>query len=243
MRYDISVITPTCDRPEGIGLAERWFARQDFAGTVQWIVADDGKEPAPCTAGQLHVRRERGRDETGALSLCNNLLAALPHVESDKIAIWEDDDLYFSNHLSDLYARLDAGAMLAGDGLQKYYNVKHRVWRDFVNVGASLCQTGMQSRMIDAFRMTIRECMAIKSYGIDTYFWRKVMSSKLPIDIFKDHYTMVGIKGLPGLAGNGVGHRPDERWNQDPDCVKMREWCGTDADHFMVYHVANEVAI
>jgi hypothetical protein len=49
---------------------------------------------------------------------------------------------------------------------------------------------------------------------------------------FSHQMTVVGIKGLPGRAGLGVGHRPGTGWTPDPDFVRLRSWIGDDVDSY-----------
>src|SRR5687767_12331328 len=94
---DVSLLTATRGRPEAFRLCERWAERQTFAGHIQWIVVDDGQRPTMCTMGQQYVRREPSLSR--GCTLADNLLAAIPLIESDKIVFIEDDDWYAADYV------------------------------------------------------------------------------------------------------------------------------------------------
>lgn len=206
------------------------MARQTVWGTIpiQWIVVDDGIVPITPTLGQQYVRRQREPVCTGAESLCRNLLTALPLVKGDPIICIEHDDRYAPDHLERLLAQLaPAPILIAGDPLQRYYHVGHRVWRVWNNRGASLCQTGFTRELLSTFREVIEGRLQQKSYGVDTVFWARIPRERQSLE---ETRTVVGIKGLPGRAGLGLGHRPDRHWTDDTDLLQLRDWVGDDVD-------------
>ena len=85
----ITLITPTCDRPEAFSLCEFWMSRQTYDGEIQWIVVDDGNTPVCTTQGQEYIRREPGLATQH--SLRENFLEGLKHSKGDKIFVIEDD--------------------------------------------------------------------------------------------------------------------------------------------------------
>ncbi len=225
---DVTLITATADQPLGISLCERWMQQQTVWGStsIQWLVADDGEVPATLTLGQIHVRRDRVPQESGAQSLCRNLLAAIPLVESPYVVIIEHDDYYRSDHLERMLDRLSKGAGLAGPVGLYYFNLEHRCWHHASNAGiTALYQTGFRAELLPTLRNAARECHRRNDKGVDGKFWR------LTADVRKKTYqdmTAVGIKGLPGRSGIGVGHAPDHRWARDPELLKLAEWVGVD---------------
>lgn len=220
----ITVLTPTCDRPVGIALAEKMMARQ----TVQpdeWIVADGGEAPAVLTMGQVHLHEAR---PAGASNFAQNLLNGIEAATGDVLIVCEDDDWYAPTHIETMAAVAERGHRLIGsEPVQRYYNVAHRCYRLFNNVGASLCQTALVRALFQAFRTAIQYCLWRNSFGIDRALW---MGQSVNDWAFTRQKTVVGIKGLPGRIGLGVGHRPDARWSPDPQLTKLREWIGDDAD-------------
>lgn len=216
----ITVITPTADRPAAWPHAERWMARQTVQPD-QWIVVDDGHEAAPLTMGQEHIRRERTHE--GGASLAMNILAAIPRVRGDVVLIVEDDDYYRANHIETCLRHLETHKATGGVWLN-YYNVAHRRWRRMRNSCAALCNTAMQAECLPMLECAAREAMARRIYHVDRLFWEQAK------DGLHEEETVIGIKGLPGLAGIGIGHRP-AGWSKD-DGAKLREWIGEDAKFY-----------
>lgn len=222
----ISLITPTADQPTGIALAERWIARQ----TVQpdeWIVADDGNQPATLTAGQTHIVRPR--EHEGGRSLAGNVLAALEALTGDIIIVIEHDDWYSPGHIETCLERLtNSGA--TGSINQRYYNVEHRAFRLMKNIGSALCNTAFTADHKKGMRRAAEKAFRDGKICVDRYFW-----DALPRNYWDIHTvdTVVGIKGLPGRKGLGMGHRPDSRWTHDMDGFVLRQWVGEDADIYM----------
>lgn len=219
----ITVITPTADRPAAWPLAERWMSRQTVQPD-QWIVADDGEQAAPLTMGQLHLRR--ARKETGGASLAMNVLAALPHISGDVVIVWEDDDFYRANHIETCLKRLQRHRATGCTWLN-YYNLQAKAWRRISNSCAALCNTAFRAECTPQMQRAAEQAMERGIYHIDRLFWRQVGTAGL-----HEQETVIGIKGLPGLAGIGIGHRPDGKWKADPSRAKLREWLGQDADAY-----------
>lgn len=190
----------------------------------QWIVADDGVNPAPLTMGQLHIRRER--KETGGASLAKNILAAIPHVTGDYVLIMEDDDYYRPDHI-EVCLRFLERYPATGCIWLDYYNVQHRKWRRIKNSCAALCNTALRREHLPLLAEAAEQALAEGIYHVDRLFWQRVDKSGL-----HQVKTVVGIKGLPGLEGIGIGHRPDGNWNTDRDGRVLREWLGEDADRY-----------
>lgn len=202
-RPDLTVITPTSDRSLLFPICERYMARQDFDGIVQWIVVDDGYEPAVCTMGQMHIKREKQKDEPRH-TLAHNLLAALPHVEAPRIAIFEDDDWYGSKYLSNTVARIDDHGVSGLCWRMSYWmplrqytlNTKHT----FVTI---LALTAIHEAFVECFR---RACMnAIKegTTSVDHRMWQYMCDIKPE---FRPQHCVeqreyVAMKGLPGKPG------------------------------------------
>lgn len=225
---DVTLVTPTADQPTGMALCERWMGTQTaWHRVAEWIVADDGKQPAPLTMGQNHIRREREPDCTPEQSLCRNLLAALPVATTEYIAIIEHDDFYFPRYLETLLGHLDTGVLIAGDDEQRYYNVATRQWQIYDNWrGGSLYQTGFRRAALPLFYQALHACEETSFKGVDASFWNLVPKQQA---VTYRARQAVGIKGLPGRTGIGIGHRPDETYNDDPQLAKLREWIGAHA--------------
>jgi len=222
-RLSISVITPTADRPIGFALAERWMARQTLQPD-EWIVADGGLQSVRCTMGQRHLHVPAPH---GPRNFLGNLVRGLAHARGDVIVWWEDDDWYAPTHLERLVAQMGEGVLAAGDDLQQYYNVPNRVWRQFNNQGASLCQTAFRRELSTRFTEIVQRCHQANGYGVDAKFWAVVPRRARSL---QRHQTVIGMKGLPGQSGLGIGHRPEGPWRRDPEYTQLREWIGADVD-------------
>lgn len=214
----LSIITPTCDRPAGIALCERYMARQ-LLQPHEWIVADGGSTPAALTMGQVHLHHP---GERGAANLAGNILRALDAVTGDAVVICEDDDWYAPDHLAQCARGLRLESVY-GCRTLKYYNLAERCWAKFGNNGAALCQTAFVREEIPRMRAAAQAALDAGDYKIDGRFWKD------RIHLSNGPTTVIGIKGLPGSAGLGIGHRPKERpglWKPDPDMRKLAEWIG-----------------
>lgn len=229
MPPSVTLLTPTADQPTGFLLCEAYMARQTVWGALdlEWLVVDDGDTPCRPTLGQTHLRRERPPGQTGARSLCENLLAGTAAAQGDVVIIIEHDDWYAPQHLESMLWLLSTNR-LAGDGAQRYYNLPMRRWRVYPNKGACLCQTGFQRCLTKNFERTVRECLEADNYGIDGRFWGDIPREYWALASLE---SVCGIKGLPGRAGLGVGHRPTAQgWTEDPLGAQLRAWVGpTDA--------------
>jgi glycosyltransferase involved in cell wall biosynthesis len=208
-----------------MALLKRMMARQTRQPD-EWIVADGGETPAVCLGIHLHEPRA-----PGAANFAHNLLNGIDAATGDLLIVMEDDDWYSRGHVESMVDLAERGYGLIGsEDVQRYYNLPQRMWRMFNNVGASLCQTAIHRRLFPLFKVAIQNCMARNSFGIDRMLWSLVRRNECA---FSHQMTVVGIKGLPGRAGLGVGHRPDARWSVDPHFEKLRKWIGDDADGYI----------
>lgn len=221
----ISVVTPTADRPIAFALAEKMMARQTMIAD-EWIVADGGAVPVECTAGQIHVQDPR---PAGAANFAHNLLNGLARARGDVLIIVEDDDWYAPTHIERMVDMAERFPLVGADGVAQYYNVAHRCWRTFKNVGASMSQTAIRRELWPQFAAMIRMCIERNTFAIDATFWRSVQQQQWGI---VGAMTVIGIKGLPGSAGLGVGHRPVAGWADDQNLTQLRAWIGRDADDY-----------
>jgi hypothetical protein len=219
----VTLITPTADQPKGMALAE-WYMNRQTVPFDQWIVADDGEQPANLTMGQDHVVRPRQHE--GARSLAANMLAALPLVRNGIVIIIEHDDWYAPNHIEVCLQQLrDHSAV--GSRLQRYYNVDNQHFRVMTNIGSALCNTALRAPLIPMLAQAAQRAFDRNAIGLDRLFWDSVGGH------VHDIHTVVGIKGLPGRVGLGIGHKPpNEKWAHDPDLAQLREWIGDDVKYY-----------
>lgn len=179
----------------------------------RWIVADGGETPAPLTMGQ---ERRWSPSPPGPANFAGNVLRALEGV-TGAVVVFEDDDYYAPDHIEQCLKGLEKGDH--GCEWLRYWNVQFKAWKEVRNKGSSLAQTA--TRDIARLRAAAEAALAAGDYTIDGRFWdgRKAVGQK----------TVVGVKGLPGVVGLGMGHRPGRGWRHDPAGRKLREWIGADA--------------
>jgi hypothetical protein len=227
--FDVTLITPTGDRPLAFRLAERWMGRQSFRGSTQWIVVDDGELPTGMTMGQQYVRREH--DSRGHGSLMANMLEALSRVDSRRILIIEDDDYYKPHYVASAIQQLDT-SQLAGNTLQLYYHLSRRRWKTYRSNSPSLCQTGFHDTLIPVVIEACHRALEKESISLDIELWRLAQKRKVRCHAFEGTVRMVGMKGLPGRTGLGKGHRPGQDWHEDDELAVLRHWTGGDFPNY-----------
>jgi len=229
----IVAITCTGDRPEALARCFDYMMRQ----TVQpdkWIVVDDGVEKAeqlvaPCTEMQI-IQIERDA-RPGVMTMARNLDCALGMVDDDdRVVIIEDDDWYAHNYIEHMAHELQQWA-LVGERDAMYYNVRSRQWWRCDNQAhASLCATAVTGAGVRALRAAVTRARQIGKAWIDLRLWR---TAGVPY-LLDAGDLCVGIKGMPGRAGFGAGHRPKPgRWTDDPDMRTLRMLVGdSDAEWY-----------
>jgi GT2 family glycosyltransferase len=208
-----AIVTPTSGRPECFSLLEKWVKQQSYAGPILWVVATDDDENY--AYGDLPANIERvvlRREPDGHNSLASNLILALEYLRAKEIpypvAIFEDDDHVHCDYLT-LYAQyLSNGAYLVGEANARYYNVRERRFRTLNNLKhASLAQTAFRPEVIpDAIEAARQHLDTARTPSIDATLWK--------MDIAERHLhapkgVHVSVKGMPGKAGYGIGHREE----------------------------------
>lgn len=196
----LSLITPTSGRPEAFSLLEQWVAAQDYDDPFEWIVATDDPLPYAFTQRQ-HVLTVP--PSPGVHPLGSHVFTALAHCHYPKILILEDDDYYSPQYLRVMDDLLD-DAELVGTVPAWYYHVgTNRYKRNTNSRHASLAQTGVTGAAIAALRDACRG----ESPFVDLRLWRGYPDQGKRLA--PNPLIHVSIKGMPGKAGIGVGHRPD----------------------------------
>lgn len=220
----VTAITPTRDRPQAFRLCERWMARQT-RWPDQWLVVDSGEvSPAQCTLGQTHIHHPAAA--TGSRDLAGKLIRGLHAATGDVIVFIEDDDWYPPNYIERCLQNLSGQAIITGSGQQRHYNLQWRSSRVFTNPsGSCLCSTAIRRELKGLALDAARESFVQDDYLTDRRIWKAVMQQRFSYAQYGVSW-FVGIKGLPGTAGLGDGHRPDQRWNPDPHHQRLIQWIG-----------------
>lgn len=231
----LTLITPTGGRPEAFALCERYMARQMFTDW-EWIVVDDCNPTTECTMGQWVIHPDTFWVPGGPHTQNRNLLLALEQVNTEFVAVIEDDDWYGPKHLETLCKHLEK-ATLVGELPSCYYNVKNRMFRVMPSSGhASLCQTGFRAELIPRMKVVCE-----LNSDTDVLLWHQVRSMGVSSKQYFGN-QVVGIKGMPGRAGAGIGHYPKIRpshWTPDTWMKTLTEWIGKDAELYGSYYANN----
>ena len=195
------ILTTTGGRPEAWELCKRWMRAQTRKPDA-WIIVDDCPEASNMNGIEVPtiIIRATPYWRAGDNTQGRNLLAGLEHVNrGDRLAIIEDDDYYAPGYLKAVEGWF-IGGDLVGEANSLYYHVGTRQYKMCNNFAhASLCSTAMQGSVLATFK---RQCES-KHKFIDIHLWRECRARKF---LARTRYT-VGIKGLPGRAGIGSGHR------------------------------------
>lgn len=230
----ITAVTPTRDRPEAFALCELYMSRQTRKPD-QWIVLDDGQEPAKCTMGQQHIYVPTARE---GVSLTNKLKIALAHgiITSDALLIFEDDDHYTPEWVATCCESLET-AKIFGEARAIYYNVRERWWFKHGNCDhASLCSTAMRREI---FPLLLQQCQGQSPY-VDQTTWNTVARNLRLVRDPEKHgnkHLIVGIKAMPGTRGYTGAHSVrDVNARDDKNLVKLREFIGDDADLYEPFY-------
>ena len=252
--YDVSLITPTRERPEAVALCQRWMGRQRYHGSVQWIIVDDSPYPSPHMpllkfklpgGGTIHrtvVRRDP--EPNSVQSFAGNILNGINWLRAPKVLIIEDDDWYDRYYLRQMTDRLDH-ADLVGEIKARYYHVRTRRYNVGSNLHhASLCRTGLRADFLPRLQHACELARQDNNPWIDLYLWgtRPGVEQDFNTNLFDGANLSVGMKGLPGRGGLGSGHARGNYPGEDPDGVMLRHWLGADADAYLGYYEPAAVA-
>lgn len=228
----ITLITPTGGRPEAFALCQKWMAAQTLLPD-QWIIVDDGRAPLnladDSSLNIKYIRREpQATDPKHTLVV--NIDTALSYVLGDKILFIEDDEYYAPEYVQIISGLLDQ-YQIVGVGCSKYYHLPTGGYFQHANTKhASLAQTAFRAAMMPL----VRACAArgMEQYWLDDNIWKEVQKSNaIKSYIFKDEQVSLycGMKGLPGRAGIGIGHKPKTYQHQDDEARStLKEWIPRD---------------
>jgi len=215
------LLTPTGARPEGLALLAGYLNAQTYTGPARWIIVDDCDPATPVPAVrdgiEVQVVWPEWRWQPGMNTQAACMTWGLGRIPDDATCIvLEDDDAYLPGHVATLLAALER-AELVGERIARYYNVATRRWRVIPGTfHSSLAATGCRG-------MGLRHLRAICGAGsrrIDMDLWQQACRREL-----LSTGNVVGVKGLPGRAGIGVGHR-DTFGDPDPSGGVLVDWIG-----------------
>lgn len=221
----ITAITLTGDRPLAFKLCQKWMANQ-ITKPDQWIVVDDGDIELDCMENMHYIKRDKKGGEPKH-TLLLNLVEAFKYVIGDKIIIFEDDDYYSPEYISQISLLLNKYD-LVGIGRAKYYHIEGKYYEHYNMNHASLAQTAFKNSLLNHIQKLLNGDMFL-----DLRIWQINPTNKY---IFIDNKKLFcGIKGLSGRNGIGIGH--DSGFNKyQKDSIKydkLKEWIPNDYKEYL----------
>lgn len=151
MPVSVSVIVPTCERPQLLGRALRSVAAQEFMDFEVVVVNDGRTDVQELVEESLKDKRFKYLSTSGFSGPSASRNLGLRAAEGEFIAYLDDDDLYGPNHLVNLYqgATSNPGAVVYSDF--KKANIKYAAGKP-VESGrekVSLCEFSRQQWAFD----------------------------------------------------------------------------------------------
>lgn len=220
----IALITATGGRQRQIELCAEFMRTQTYVGPVIWIIVDD------CVPETTNFIKEDFREDwtivkvypfpswqKGQNTQSRNLQAGIDAVKEFSVSaifIIEDDDYYTPKYLQVLSTALK-GFDACGESDTMYYHVDmQKGYRNANHKHASLFQTCFTENMIPQFETVLKRNLKY----IDIDFWKLVPK----IQFLKGLDLSIGIKGQPGRAGIGAGHRKSVYENRPNDATNVQ---------------------
>lgn len=249
----ITALTCTGDRPVCLGLLSKWIANQTMQ-VDQWLVIDDGKEPFMPSLDCDYIYRKPEENEQGQ-TLNINIKTALPHIAGDIILFMEDDEYYAPDYVKTMVEKIQH-YNIVGICKSKYYHMPTRTYFAHRNCGhASLAQTAIRKETLP-----ILEEVLNGDAFIDIRLWERLCNgnpeNKQFIKNFNTQGTVVnnqavlfhdgdedclyvGMKGMPGRAGIGSGHKGIGR--HDSRGAILRKWMPIDCEKYLAINFGNDL--
>ena len=199
----IYLLTPTGGRPAALTLLARYVAEQTYKRKLCWLVVDDCDPVTPIPKMPVHIKVVSIRPEhrwQGTSTQAANMLAGLAVVPDDaKALVLEDDDLYLPQHVENIVGKLESYE-LVGEATARYYNIQTARHQTMAKGHfPAMASIGVRGSGLKALRGV---CGAYTTL-LDVQLWRCFTGPK---KLLASH-NVVGIKGMPGRAGIGIGHR------------------------------------
>lgn len=246
---DITVVTPTGDRPAAFNKCVQWVTTQTVR-PAQWVIVDDGYTPLSDFISfpdwVTYIRRERTSEDADH-TLSDNIMAALPHIRHDKIAIFEDDDWYARDYLDRVSRKLEEWD-LVGNNKIVYYHLAGKVWKTGKpKRHTAFAQTAFTKKVLPVLSKVCRSGdLEIRRKGlVDRHLWHSFEGRKhLVSDEAQRHVGLKGLGGRPGIAeghsADSWGYRSDEHLEQFDRLVGQdrryyQHWAAGPRNRFAVY--------
>ena len=244
------LFTMASDQHVGFSFATRYVNRclLDSEISARWLIVDDGAEPVPIPLDELrcdvdYVRREP-ENITGMDSLRRNLRTGLDRMltygcDPETVVFFVEDDWLAGDWMTDALKAFseNENLLLFGETGTRYYNVASRRHHTFRPNGRSALACTAMRMHPGIIRWIIDYALPERTIMMDDRLWRKGPIRDCDKILRPESRYCVGIKGLPGKAGLGMGHRFDERHPQDADLTLLKEWVGvSDASLYETFY-------
>lgn len=220
----LSIVTTSTQRPYAFAQCQDYLARQSIVADKLYLVGEDHTDYHP-RLGQIVVKRKQKKNEK-LHSLCLNWLAVLPKLETDYIAVFEDDDWFRPDYLKTMVDMLLTGASLVGLQNALYYNVRQRRFQRLHNLNhASLTNTAFSRECLPLLEKVAKN----NDIFLDYQMWLEHTGTKMMKDNLEDlsNPISIGIKGMPGLGGCGSFHG-QPLGSVDWGGSRLRQWIGNE---------------
>lgn len=239
MTNGITLLTCTADKPDAFSLCWQYVLRmvEHVPFRVQWVIVDSSERlifPEKVPHIGVGHETEYVRGQVGlspAESFRSNMLAGMAAVKHDKLIFIEHDDWYHEHYISTMFGLLDYRS-LVGSARAKYYHVGQRKWLEHGNAShASLCQTGVGRELYGTVKHILRESgKSIKTtpQQLDGTLWKRSKVCGCKKILLPESRHVIAIKGMPGKAGLGIHHKPEELkgYKSDPKLKQLAKWVG-----------------
>jgi len=223
---EVFMISPTGGRPEGLALLAEYLDAQTYTGPATWLIVDDVSPASyiPETRFDTEVIHPDWRWKEGQNTQAKSILAGLDRIPEDAIVfIFEDDDCYLPSYIETMLKALES-ADLVGESESRYFNVATNRYRIMpTKQHSSLASTAMRGTA------ALRTACEKAPKFIDLHLWKTFTGRKAWVSA----HNVVGIKGMPGRAGIGVGHR--QSFGSPATNDTLRDWAGDYADNYGMF--------
>ena len=227
-------ITPTGQRPEGLALLAEYLNSQTYRGPLTWVVVDDCDPPTRIPQVREGIQlvniRPDWRWHQGMNTQAASMSAGLDVIPPDStLFILEDDDIYLPDYIETMLAAISESELI-GEIDSRYYNVATGKWRVLKGkFHASFASTVCRGKALGELKTL---CAAGPQKMLDVMLWKTFKGKK---KLLADH-NVIGIKGLPGRAGIGIGHRRQFGSVDIDDTLRL--WAGDYADNYRIFRRA-----
>ena len=208
--FTLATITPRAPGREALWpLHQRWLQHQTRQPDQVIVVGGGDRTPGP-------------------QDLARNVLEAIPQIQTDVVAILEDDDYYGPSYLGDGLQACEVG--ITGAAITRLYRLQTRGWCLMhwylgTSTPAPLGSVFVHRRWLPALRLAAEAVLRKPTAALDGALWGLIPREHWRL---RPRVAMVGIKGV--AHGITAVHRTiNPTWPIDADGSQLRAWIGDDA--------------